>query len=390
MATTARAEAAPSWRPIPSLPTLPLDDLAAALTPRLGSRPSGRFPLDAPNRQLFYLARAAVAHAVRHVLDGGTGTVLMPDYHHGVEVEAVRAAGATIDFYRIDATLTMDLEDVARRAAQSGVRALYVTHFIGFPQPIEEARALAEEQGLALIEDCALALFSGTAAGAPLGSFGDAAIFCLYKSLPVPHGGLLVAPDVAPLPTTRSPFWATAHHLAGLALAHLERWSPDEARLVGWLKQLSAPLRGPLVDVGRTGTSRLLQSELTRGATPLLPRLLDGVDPVTVVSRRRRNFRRLAEALDGCGPILGAPLGPSVCPLFLPLLVENKRRLVVELRAQGIEAIDFWSEGDGSCPVSPEVLLLRRHLLELPCHQSLDDDDIDRIAARVRELLRRG
>jgi len=47
-----------------------------------------------------------------------------------------------------------------------------------------------------------------------------------------------------------------------------------------------------------------------------------------------------------------------------------------------IDAIDFWGLGDSSFP---EVAALRREILELPCHQSLDDEDIDRVARAVKK-----
>jgi dTDP-4-amino-4,6-dideoxygalactose transaminase len=56
------------------------------------------------------------------------------------------------------------------------------------------------------------------------------------------------------------------------------------------------------------------------------------------------------------------------------------------LHAVGIDAIDFWSEGecDGDFP---EVAALRREILELPCHQSLDDDAIDLVAHAVKQVV---
>ena len=67
------------------------------------------------------------------------------------------------------------------------VRALYVIHYLGWPQPIAALAAFCRERGLPMIEDCALALLSRTA-NRPLGTFGDYSVFCLYKSLPVPNG----------------------------------------------------------------------------------------------------------------------------------------------------------------------------------------------------------
>jgi dTDP-4-amino-4,6-dideoxygalactose transaminase len=33
----------------------------------------------------------------------------------------------------------------------------------------------------------------------------------------------------------------------------------------------------------------------------------------------------------------------------------------------------------------PDAAALRRHVIELPCHQDLDDDAIDRVARAFRE-----
>src|SRR5204862_512234 len=73
----------------------------------------------------------------------------------------------------------------------SGCRVLYVIHYLGWPQPILELRELCKERGIVLIEDCALSLLSQFN-GRPLGTFGDYSVFCLYKTLPVPNGGMLI------------------------------------------------------------------------------------------------------------------------------------------------------------------------------------------------------
>jgi len=70
-------------------------------------------------------------------------------------------------------------------------RAIYLIHYAGFPGPVEELRAVCRERGLLLIEDCAHALLSSLG-DRPLGTFGDAAIYCLYKMLPTPHGAATI------------------------------------------------------------------------------------------------------------------------------------------------------------------------------------------------------
>ncbi len=62
---------------------------------------------------------------------------------------------------------------------------------MGWPQPVEKIAQFCKQRGILLIEDCALALFSSLDSRR-LGAHGDFSIFCLYKTLPLPHGGLLV------------------------------------------------------------------------------------------------------------------------------------------------------------------------------------------------------
>ena len=53
----------------------------------------------------------------------GIQAVLMPAYHHGVEVEAVRRTGAEVVFYRVDRAWNADLDDVEAKIAGAGSAA---------------------------------------------------------------------------------------------------------------------------------------------------------------------------------------------------------------------------------------------------------------------------
>src|SRR2546430_17421972 len=86
-------------------------------------------------------------------------TILVPAYHQGVEIDALLAAGYALRYYRVDEQLRIDLADVEQRLDNT-VSALYVTHYFGFPQPLEPIRRLCQARRLKLIEDCALSLFS--------------------------------------------------------------------------------------------------------------------------------------------------------------------------------------------------------------------------------------
>jgi dTDP-4-amino-4,6-dideoxygalactose transaminase len=182
------------------------------------------------------------------------------------------------------------------------------------------------------------------------------------------------------------------HHVVGLALAHLELHGSDLGRTV---RQLARAASHATVDKAvttvQTGTMHLRPLDLELAASTLVARLLPRLDHAMVVVRRRRNFERLAEALEDVLPVVGHPLPPGCCPLFLPVRVErhDKRVLMQRLHALGIDAIDFWGTGDPACQPSefPEAAGLRRQILELPCHQSLDDAAIDQVAHAMKQVV---
>jgi hypothetical protein len=74
------------------------------------------------------------------------------------------------------AASTTGAEDLVIDGQGSEFRALYLTHFLGFPQHAERWRAWLDRRGLLLIEDEAQAWLA-TQNGRPAGSIGDPAVF---------------------------------------------------------------------------------------------------------------------------------------------------------------------------------------------------------------------
>jgi dTDP-4-amino-4,6-dideoxygalactose transaminase len=348
------------------------------------------FPWSAPHHAFFYRARNAIHHLIRSLGWGAADEVLVPAYHSGNEVAAIRAAGARVRFYPIGRSLEPDLDALAD-ACTEATRALFVIHFLGWPQPIEELQTFCRSRGLVLIEDCALALLSEHG-GRPLGSFGDHAVFCLYKTLPVPNGGLLVhnrpgfrdltaagrrSCGLAPLAGRGSELmleWVRARSNAtGHALFALKR-------AAGRMLRASGVERCPVGDMGFD------EAQLDLAISPVCHALIRRCDFASIKRRRRDNFLRLRASLEGRVPLLKRDLPEGVCPLFFPILVPDKRAAAHALRARGVDAVEFWNEGDPAAPAFAEVRFLRRHVLELPLHQDLGAAEIDYVAAQVRAL----
>ncbi len=395
MAAMSRAIAVRAWpaardprrRFIPALPTL----WPGMLSP-LGPGLPAAFPLGAQRTTLYYFARNAVYHGAR-LLGLAGREVLVPGYHHGVEVGALAAAGAVPRFVRVDARMRLDLADAERKIGPR-TRALYVIHYAGFAQPMDELNALARRRGLFVVEDCALSLFAAEGSR-PLGSTGHLGIFCFYKTLPVPNGGALVVNDPgvcgAPAVPARAPIASTLSHAAGSMLANLAfRFGDAGEALRAAVRRGYAIARGASgLNPVSTGTMSFDPTWKDLGMSPLSTLVARRLDPAEIVAARRRNyFLLLGRLRDRVPPVFGeVPAG--ACPLFYPLLCDDKAAVAAKLLARGIETVDFWREGHALCPLGefPEVASLRRRVLELPVHQDLAPEDMAHIARTVNEAL---
>ena len=93
----------------------------------------------------------------------------------------------------------VDVEDVARRIT-SRTRAVIAVHFCGYPANVAALRALCDEHGLVLIEDCAQAIGAHVdASGRQVGTVGELGCFSFFskKQLCVGEGGMISTADEA-------------------------------------------------------------------------------------------------------------------------------------------------------------------------------------------------
>ena len=350
-------------------------------------------PFSAPSARPFYFARNAIWHAVKALgLDGGE--VVVPAYHHGVEIEALLDAGARVRFYGVGPKFEIDLEEVESLIGPE-TKALYLTHFLGFPGPVRAMKALAMKHGLPLIEDCALALFSADS-DLPLGITGDVSIFCLYKVLAVPDGGLLVHPDGEGVTPPKGPRPPIASSVAAVTSSTLR----NMALRGGWIGR---GLRAMVLGLGHgalkaskvkpvlAGTQFFNRDHAHLGMSRVTEHLLGGQDVAGIIDRRRRNYIYLLEHLRDVSAPLFEDLPRGVVPLCYPMLVDDNRAFMEELVARGIEAVDFWREGHLACDVSrfPAVAKLRRSLVEVPCHQDVSLQTLSIMVGVIRDVLSR-
>ena len=350
-----------------------------------------------PHQQLTTSGRAAILLALRQMDLPADSAVLLPSYHCPTMVAPVLAAGLQPRYYGLDEQGLPILAAVPTRE----VRAILVPQLFGIARSLAAVRAWCDRHGVALIEDCAHCLF-GQAGDRPVGAWGDWATASLTKFLPVPEAGLMASAKQAPRP-----------------------WQPQQRR---WIEEVKAAvdtlelatryrrLRGFNTLLGglfalknwRHGTASA--RTMTAPSAPSAASLMIGCDMARVhlaplrtaaalaalpqgrlLQRRQAIHRRYAEGLRGLAGArpLFADMGTPLAPYVFPLWVDKPESVYRQLHALNAPVFRW----DQIWPGTPVDLpgdngpLWSRHVLQLLCHQDLDDAEVDRMIDVVRQLI---
>ena len=351
--------------------------------------------LDLPGLIYTRSGRAAILQGLKFLGLQAGDRVLVPSYHTPTMVAPVVHLKGVPVFYPLDAGGAPILAWIKAQDL-TGVRVLMVAHLFGLPQPMAEIRRWCDDQGVALLEDCAHAMF-GRSDGRALGSWGDVAIASLSKFLPMHEGGCLLTSGRVASPALKSSgfgarlLWGAMesaasqgrlHGLNALIAAAAFAWDV----LGGRQSSDSTCALGVHGGDGRPSLAVLggVQEEQAQQALPAVGRWLAKRLPrARIVLRRRQNFSHLASLLAGFEAVrpLTRHLSPDCAPYVFPLWVAKPDPGYASLRALGVP-ISRWNwpwpgvpEIDGDCGRD-----WSGHLLQLACHQDLSDADVERMA----------
>ncbi|MFI1033871.1 DegT/DnrJ/EryC1/StrS family aminotransferase [Streptomyces sp. NPDC020951] len=122
--------------------------------------------------------------------------VIVPSFSFAASANAVRLVGADVVFADIDPE-TFCLDPAAVEAALSPrTAAIMPVHLYGHPAAMDKIMAIAEQHGLAVIEDACQA-HAAALHGTPVGAFGAAGTFSFYptKNMHSLEGGMISTGD---------------------------------------------------------------------------------------------------------------------------------------------------------------------------------------------------
>ena len=344
--------------------------------------------------------RYALFDAYRLSGIGNAGALLAPAYHCSTMLDPAIRLNAGIDFYALTADLAPDLEAISAKLKSdlSQFKAVLVTHFFGFRQPLGALAALCNEHGITLIEDCSHALFAPShttpdQAEKAIGETGRYAIASPYKFFPSEDGGLLWANDSPPMPTEMQPAPSLVAELKGL-LSSVRR---ARENCSGPSLAKSAKAQGPTTDpvhikgreILKPGTALSIYYEQPKERLKSLASsrwIIRHTNVARLANLRRRNYQRWADAvseLPHCHALL--PRLPQDCvPYMFPLFIDDPDTHFHALKNLGMPIWRWDDMAVSSCKVS---MRYRLQLLHLPCHQELSEAQLAWMIRMVSQVL---
>lgn len=134
--------------------------------------------------------------ALRSCGVGPGDRVLVNGYTLAPVPGAVEHAGAESVLVEITDHLTVDLDDLRRKAESSGAKTLLLSHMRGHFGDLDAVSRLCDELDITLIEDCAHTL-GASWNGRPTGTFGKVGCFSAqtFKHINSGEGGFVVTDD---------------------------------------------------------------------------------------------------------------------------------------------------------------------------------------------------
>ena len=367
------------------------------------------FPFNQRACYYFHSARYALAAGIRALGMGDGDAVLLPSYNCWTEIDPFLSSKINPIFYNVRKTLTTDLDDLSRKITKN-VKAILITHFLGFPQPLDEIKNICKQRNLFLIEDCAHALLS-SCDGKYLGSSGDIAIFSLMKTVPIPNGGVLLinnkniefSSDIEKpnrfatysyaLELLR--FRTRDNHLPtgeeGLDLFYRTLYfslSLVRIFLLGFRKYLHPTGRYLL----RPDSYDFVEAIRSWGISGLSIKIINHLDFEKIKMARRHNFEYMLDYfIKNVAAILPfGQLPTGVCPLFFPVIIEDpseRDAMYRALKNKGVITHPWWNRFHPNVPWDqfPDAVYLKQTLFGLPIHQDLNSLFLDQVISEFEQ-----
>ncbi|MBF9032216.1 aminotransferase [Rhodobacterales bacterium HKCCE3408] len=292
---------------------------------------------------------------------------------------AIASVGAEPVFVETTEALTIDLDDLAAKAEQSGSKVLLLSHMRGHICDMDALMQICDHAGVAVIEDCAHTMGGGWD-GVPSGRHGIVACYSTqtYKHINSGEGGFVVSDD--------DELMARAIILSGSYMLYPRHKARPPVEVFEKVKYVTPNISGRMDN---------LRAAILRPQLADLPRQVERWNRlyrVTEESLRNTPGLKVIER-DPKEQIVGSSiqvLMPQARPEKIQTVITNCKARGVELKWFGAEVpVAFTSRYDSwrYAPAQrlPKTDAILAQLLDMRLPLTFSEDDCRLIASIIRE-----
>lgn len=358
----------------------------------------------------FSSGRAALAACLKACDVGAGDSVVLSSYTCLAVPTAVIANNATPSYCDVeDFDFNVNPDKIISKCKSENVKAVVVQHTMGCASDVRSVIEYCRPQKIFVIEDCALSVGSSNVDG-KLGTTGDAAIFSmeLSKTISTGWGGVLVVKNeklreklLVQYKDVPKPSWLSSTKDMIQSVICGISYHPHIYTFIGkYVIYFCYRFR-----LFRISTS---QAEITGNPANNFVSKLHRVQSIFAISQWKRldkistridgNYRILSAALKTCGFILPSKNfeGSTIISPRISFLVTNVNETISFFSEKNIE-IGLWFNGPLSpLPESdlfkydinqfPNSQKIAKHIVNLPCHSRLSNNDIQHILEVLKEF----
>ncbi len=386
----ARFDPTPHDFPQPSVPVLP--------QPRqLWHGGKAGVNTDPAHYRSYSRGRYALFEAYRLAGLDSSSTILAPAYHCITMLDPAISLNANILLYPLLPDLSPDmrrLDDLAN-TSPFPIKVLLATHFFGLAKDFSDLKSWCDLRSIVLVEDCSHVLFTEDYRSPGTGAFGEYVTASPYKFFPSEDGGLLYAREAQKLNGVSTQRPGFVNELRGLKRLFQkgrarQEVSFDTEVIDSRLAEISIsqpPAPSTRTRVYDRPSPMFQSSEVEKSALISSRYLTRRLSASHIAQQRKNRYRRWLEAVDelpGCRALY--PDWPETCaPYMFPLYIDDPDPRFFWLKKLGVP-IWRWDEmAQSGCLVSQKY---QYRLLHLPCHQSLDEEQMAWMLYVIRKVMR--
>ena len=341
-----------------------------------------------PNNIVYFnKGRDALLAGLKSMNIPSGSSIIVPAYICNSVLNPLILYGYNIVFIDVDKKLNLPLHKIIELSETNKISAIMIVNYFGFFSDINQIIDYCKLNNIKVIEDCAHSFLSSKN-GLKAGSFGDIAIFSKRKTLPIfDGGGLKVNKPLKNILIKKTPFHKNFIFFIKLIIEFI-------ISRLGWPNIYSNTfdkIKKHINKVSFSNKAKLFDISIINSFKPsfLLNKYLSNKNLLNKISDlRRNNFMRINKfALQLGFSSLHSNLMEGVVPQYV-IIVDEQGGLVEFLRNNSIGAIRWpWQELPSEVSVSknnfPNANFFNKHLVMIPTHQSLDENDFEKILNKL-------